>query len=99
LRMAQSAGSFTQSLRFMFAPLYRVREAVDPVPRMRLILNSTIEWARQVEPLWDDRVLARIVHAAQYAGQKVQLLQHGNLRMYCVYVVVALVGVLLLMLL
>ena len=99
LRMAQSAGSFTQSLRFMFAPLYKVRETLNPVPKLREWLEVTIVYARKIEPLWDERVLAPIVRAAQSTGQKVQLLQHGNLRVYCVYVIVALLCILLLMVL
>lgn len=96
LRMAQSAGSFTQSLRYMFAVLYTMRQTLNPGPWMRKALEMTTNGAKRIEPFWDEQLLARIVRSVQQVGRKAQVIQHGDFRVYCLYVVVALVVLLLL---
>lgn len=93
--MAPSAGGFTQGLRFMFAPLYQMRKTLSPGVAMQKMLDSTIVFARKIEPVWDEKILARIVKAAQVVGHKMQYLQQGDFRIYCLYVVAALVILLL----
>lgn len=94
-RMALSAGSFTQGLRHVFAGLYRLRQALDPAPAMSRALDSVIRTARRVEPMWDDGILARIVRAVQTIGISVQRLQQGDFRVYCLYIIIALIALLL----
>lgn len=94
-RMALSAGSFTQGLRHVFAGLYRLRQALDPAPAMSRTLDSVIRTARRVEPMWDDGILARIVRAVQKTGICVQRLQQGDFRVYCLYIIIALIALLL----
>ncbi|WP_392552586.1 hydrogenase 4 subunit B [Orbus wheelerorum] len=94
--MAQSAGNFTQPLRFMFAPLYRLRQFFDFGTWSKVCVDKLTDWARKIEPLWDGKIIDRVVNFVQVVGQRVQILQQGNYRIYSLYIVVALVILLLL---
>lgn len=94
-RMALSAGSFTQGLRHVFAGLYRLRQILDPAPALSAMLEATIRMARRVEPVWDEGILARIVNATRQIGLNVQRLQQGDFRIYCLYIIMALIALLL----
>lgn len=89
--MAPSAASFTQPLRVMFATLYRLRKTLDPAPAMKVALEWTTRGAAVVEPVWDNGLVMPVVHLAQRIGHKVQWIQFGDYRAYCMYVVAALV--------
>jgi len=89
--MAQSAGNFTQPLRFMFAPLYRLRQFFDFGAWSKICIDKLTDWARKIEPLWDGQIVDRVVNLAQAIGLRVQILQQGNYRIYSLYIVRALV--------
>ncbi|WP_392561053.1 hydrogenase 4 subunit B [Orbus sturtevantii] len=89
--MAQSASNFTQPLRFMFAALYRLRQFFDFGGWSKLFVDKLTNWARKIEPLWDGQIIDKVVNFAQAVGQRVQILQQGNYRVYSLYIVVALV--------
>lgn len=89
--MTVSAGGFTQPLRMMFAPLYRIRKTLDPAPMMQRALESSVSSAGRVEPVWDDKVVAPLIRLIQWLSQRIQWLQQGDFRLYCLYVVAALV--------
>lgn len=89
--MTVSAGGFTQPLRVMFAPLYRMRKKLDPAPMMQSALEHSISGATRVEPLWDDKIVAPLIRLIQWLSQRIQWLQQGDFRLYCLYVVAALV--------
>ncbi|WP_038913628.1 hydrogenase 4 subunit B [Dickeya zeae] len=93
--MSASAGSFTQPLRVMFAPLYRVRKTLNPAPAMQQALEKTTQAAARAEPVWDDHVVMPVVSIVQRISRAVQWIQHGDFRVYCLYVVAALVALLL----
>lgn len=93
--MAMSAGSFTQPLRVMFANLYRLRRQLDPTPPLRRALDRATRGAGRVEPFWDVDIINPLVRITQRLGVQVQVLQGGDFRIYCLYVVAALVILLL----
>ncbi|MEA9391355.1 hydrogenase 4 subunit B [Acerihabitans sp. TG2] len=93
--MAMSAGSFTQPLRVMFSGLYRLRSQLDPSPLLRRVLERVTESAGRIEPFWDDDIINPLVRITQRLGVRVQVLQGGDFRIYCLYVVAALVILLL----
>ena len=93
--MTVSAGGFTQPLRVMFAPLYRMRKKLDPAPMMKTALEHSVNGATRVEPVWDDHVVAPLIRAIQWLSQRIQWLQQGDFRLYCLYVVAALVVLLI----
>lgn len=93
--MAASAGSFTQPLRVLFAPLYRLRKTLDPAPMMQSTLEYTTHAAERAEPFLDNRVVLPLASALQRVSRAMQWIQHGDFRLYCLYVVAALVVLLL----
>lgn len=95
--MAQSAGNFTQPLRYMFAPLYTLRKTLSPTAFMLRCLDKTTLFAKRIEPLWDAKIVDNIVKFVQYIGQKMQCVQQGDYRVYCLYVIATLVVLLLVM--
>jgi hydrogenase-4 component B len=94
--MAVSAGGFTQPLRAMFASLYRLRKQLDPTPALSRALEQTTAGATRAEPFWDDWIINPLVKASQRLGVRLQGMQSGDFRFYCLYVVIALVILLLL---
>ncbi|CQR23294.1 hydrogenase 4 subunit B [Yersinia enterocolitica] len=79
----------------MFAPLYRMRKKLDPAPMMKTALEHSVNGATRVEPVWDDHVVAPLIRAIQWLSQRIQWLQQGDFRLYCLYVVAALVTLLI----
>lgn len=94
-RMAMSATSFAQPLRVMFESLYKLRQEADPSAPLATSLQALVSGATRVEPTWDEQIIAPLLRAVQWLGHRVQWLQHGDFRVYCLYVVAAL-GILLL---
>lgn len=89
--MSVSAGGFTQPLRSMFAPLYRMRKQLDPSARLAHALDVTKAGAGKVEPFWDERIIYPLVRGINRFAKRIQCLQGGDFRLYCLYVVAALV--------
>jgi hydrogenase-4 component B len=94
-RMTVSAEGFTQPVRFMFSPLYRLRERLDPAPMLRTGLARSVAGATRVEPMWDTYMISPLVGLVQKLARRIAWLQRGDFRVYCLYVVVALVVLLL----
>lgn len=93
--MAPSAGSFTQPLRVMFGPLYQLRKQLDPAQPLQRSLGGITQAAARTEPFWDDKIIRPLVSATQRVARVVQYLQSGDFRLYCLYVIAALVILLL----
>ena len=89
--MTVSAGGFTQNLRASFAPLYRLRTALDVSGKAHLYLDRLIAKMAASEPWWDTHGTARITSWIECAGRQVQKLQRGDFRIYCLYIIAALV--------
>ncbi|MDP5240901.1 hydrogenase 4 subunit B [Uliginosibacterium sp. 31-16] len=92
---ASSRGFVAQPLEAMFAPLYRLRELLDLVGPSKRGLQWSIDATARLEPVWDAKVVSRVVDLVQWLGGKVQWLQSGDFRIYCLYVVFTLVVLLL----
>ena len=93
--MAASAGSFTRPLRTIFKPLYTLREVLDPAPLGDKGIQAVIKGATKTEPFWEEKVTMPIARFIPWLGTKIQWLQQGDFRLYCVYFVIALVAILL----
>jgi hydrogenase-4 component B len=94
--MSVSAHNFVGPLHEMFAPLYHLREYLDPAPRLRRSLDWLIDASTRLEPQWDLHVVSRIASLVTRSGQLLQGLQGGDFRIYCLYVLVTLVILLVL---
>ena len=93
--MAPSAGSFTQPLRVMYGPLYRMRKQLDPAVPLNRSLSGITVAATRTEPFWDDNIIQPLVGMTKRIARTVQYLQSGDFRLYCLYVIAALVILLL----
>ncbi|GAA5179400.1 hydrogenase 4 subunit B [Niveibacterium umoris] len=93
--MTVSSRGLAQPIGDMFAPLYALRDWLNPSRPAHRALDWSIGAATRVEPVWDAQVTTRTVQAVQWLGRKVQWLQHGDFRVYCLYVVATLVILLL----
>ncbi|MGG7444569.1 hydrogenase 4 subunit B [Kosakonia oryzendophytica] len=93
--MAPSAGSFTQPLRVMFGPLYRLRQQLDPAQPLQRSLGGITQAATRTEPFWDEKIIRPLVRTTRRIAQIVQHLQSGDFRLYCLYMIAALVVLLL----
>lgn len=89
--MSVSAGSFTQPLRSMFSTLYRLRKQLDPSPLLTRALQAATAGATAIEPFWDEKIIYPLVRVIRRIGTQVQRLQSGDFRLYCLYVVAALI--------
>ncbi|MDW6002038.1 hydrogenase 4 subunit B [Vibrio mangrovi] len=90
-QMTVSASGFTQPLRYMFSPVYRMRVSLDPSGWMKRTLNSLTASAAVVEPVFDRFLVQPCCHAALKLGDWGRKLQGGDFRVYCLYIVIALV--------
>ena len=93
--MTVSSRNLALPLGHMFAPLYRLREQLSIARASQRSLDWTIDATTRMEPVWDTQVVTRFVRGVQWIGGKVQWLQHGDFRVYCLYVVATLVILLL----
>ncbi|MBK5960046.1 hydrogenase 4 subunit B [Rhodoplanes elegans] len=94
--MAVSAGSFAQPIRMFFRPLYAVRKDVAVVSTaISHRFESVVAQARRSEPLFDRTLVAPVIDAVTGIGRRAQTLQNGDFRIYCLYIVGALVALLL----
>ncbi|MLJ97777.1 hydrogenase-4 subunit B [Shigella sonnei] len=93
--MAPSGNGVMQPLRVVFSALFRLRQQLDPTLRLNKGLAHVTARAQSTEPFWDERVIRPIVSATQRLAKEIQHLQSGDFRLYCLYVVAALVVLLI----
>ncbi|EGC06949.1 hydrogenase 4 subunit B [Escherichia fergusonii] len=93
--MAPSASGVMQPMRVFLSSLYRLRKQLDPSASLACGLQHVTEGARRTEPFWDDYLIRPVVNVIQRIALRVQQLQSGDFRLYCLYVVVALVVLLI----
>lgn len=90
--MAPTAGSIAQPIRMFFAPLYAVRDDVAAVwVRIERWFERLVTFARRTEPCWDRGILDPITIGVGRIGTRLQAIQGGDFRIYCLYIVAALV--------
>ena len=89
-QMTVSGSAFVQPVRLFFGCLYAIR--IDaPWAAVVRGFAAVVTLARRAEPGWDRGIVNPIARGVQVIGQRMQALQGGNLRTYCVYIVGALV--------
>ncbi len=93
--MRVSSGGFAEPIRVLFRPLYGVRDWTSGR------LAALTPWfagmpssAGHAEQLWDRWLLGPLERGVQAAGGYMQILQGGDFRVYCLYIVVALIALL-----
>ena len=91
-QMHVSAGGFAEPIRVLFRPLYGVRSrAARGLAAAADRFAAVPGGAARAEELWDRLLLAPIGRGVQAAGEQLQVLQGGDFRVYCLYIVAALI--------
>jgi hydrogenase-4 component B len=90
-RMTVSASGFVEPPDVMFRGLYRLRAMQGPVGDTLdgSVIVST-EAAGIVEPLWNRMAMWVATRGVPFIGQQLQVMEGGNLRVYCLYILAAL---------
>ena len=91
-RMSVSAGSFAEPISVLFRPLYGVRRLADRgLAAARPWFTGMPAGAARTEQIWDRWLLVPLGRGVQAVGARLQILQGGDFRVYCLYIVAALV--------
>ena len=55
------------------------------------VFEGFVAWARRTEPRWDNEIIEPVVDGTENVGRRLQAIQGGDFRIYCLYIVAALV--------
>ncbi len=90
-RMSVSASSFDQPMKATFRSLYSLR------PMIQKPLDATAAWSKRLrevivraEPLLESWITRPTARAVEYLGEHIQALQMGDIRVYCLYIILTL---------
>lgn len=93
--MTHDGDSFVQGVQFIFAGLYSLRKTLDPALTLHVILEKATSLARRMDPVWDEKIISPIATAINVISNKIGILQQGDFRIYCLYILIALITLLL----
>jgi hydrogenase-4 component B len=90
--MSVTAGSFAQPIRMFFKPLYDMRRALAARwVSVTCAFENFTTLTRRTEPCWDNGIVEPVVRGTALLGRRLQAIQGGDFRVYCLYIVAALV--------
>ena len=90
--MSMTANAFAQPIRMFFRPLYSIRKALSAKwGGVETGFETFTAAARRAEPLWDTDLLDPVVVGTRKLGERLRVIQGGDFRIYCLYIVAALV--------
>ncbi|KKC29460.1 hydrogenase 4 subunit B [Caldanaerobacter subterraneus] len=94
-RMAWTSTAFAHSLYLLFSPAYLLRTAFTKAGCFIILLfKKAMAYISQIELMWERYIYYPLLHFMVYIGKRAQTFQTGNVRMYCLYIILTL-GVLL----
>ena len=90
-QMSVSASNFAQPMRLVYQPLYRLRSLLQkPLDDIGAFSRRVNDGLPAREPLLERAVSQPVLASVQYLGKRLQRLQMGDVRMYCLYIFIAL---------
>lgn len=90
-QMSVSATNFAQPMLLAFQPLYGLRGLLQkPLDHIAGFSRKLRDGLPGKEPLLETAVSQPIKSSVQYLGKLIQMLQMGDIRMYCLYIFIAL---------
>lgn len=93
-RMPVIASSFANEMERFYSPLYEIRDRiVETGSRFKGAFEATVRGARRVEPVGDRYLVDSTARGVEKLSDLFSKLEHGNFRVYCTYIVVALIVV------
>lgn len=95
--MSATPGSFDQPVMLAFRPVYRLRDwMVPPLQAAVVFSRRAVTSILHFEPVVEETVSRPTIRFIETAGQWIQGLQMGDLRVYCFYIIVTLAILLIL---
>jgi hydrogenase-4 component B len=89
--MAVAASSFDQPVKVSFQPFYWIRTLVDkPIQVIVEFSHTALGMILRAEPVVERVVTRPTARVVETAGQWIQTLQMGDIRVYCLYIIVTL---------
>lgn len=89
--MSVRASSFDQPIKVSFQPLYWIRTIVEkPYRAIMNFYNASIEAIHRAEPVVENTVTRPTLKVVETAGRWIQSLQMGDIRLYCLYIIITL---------
>lgn len=89
--MSVRASSFDQPVKVSFQPLYWVRTIVQrPYQVIAGFYQTAVDAIHRIEPVVENAVTRPTLKLVQTAGQWIQNLQMGDIRLYCLYIIITL---------
>jgi hydrogenase-4 component B len=90
-QMSVQASSFDQPVKDTFQPLYWIRRTVDrPFRAMSNFYHTSVAAFQRTEPVVENTVTRPTVRLVEAAGHWIQMLQMGDIRLYCLYIIITL---------
>lgn len=95
--MSLPASGFDQPVEVTFQPLYQARRILEkPFQVVGGFSRSAVQFILRAEPLVETVVTRPAVRLVETAGQWIQALQMGDIRVYCLYIIITLAVLLIL---
>jgi hydrogenase-4 component B len=89
--MGISASNFAQPMRLAYRPLFMLRSLIQkPLDGFAVLSKDVNRGLPEAEPLIERAISRPILSTVQYVGRRVQSLHMGDVRIYCLYIFVAL---------
>lgn len=89
--MSVRASSFDQPVKVSFQPLYWIRTIVEkPYRLINSSAHAAVNVIHRVEPMVENTVTRPTLRFVEIAGQWIQTLQMGDIRLYCLYIIITL---------
>ena len=89
--MSVRASSFDQPVKVSFQPLYWIRTLVEkPYRAINTFYHASIEAVRRAEPVVENTVTRPTLKFVETTGRWIQTLQMGDIRLYCLYIIITL---------
>jgi hydrogenase-4 component B len=89
--MSVRASSFDQPVKISFQPLYWIRTILRrPFQAITNTAEAAVQSIQRMEPVVENSVTRPTLKLVQTAGQWIQNLQMGDIRLYCLYIIITL---------
>jgi hydrogenase-4 component B len=89
--MSVHASNFDQPVKISFHPLYWIRTLVEkPYLAIANAYRATVDGILRAEPVVENTVTRPTLKFVETAGRWIQSLQMGDIRLYCLYIIITL---------
>jgi hydrogenase-4 component B len=89
--MSLRASSFDQPVKVTFRPMYWIRTIVErPYRAITSFYHKTVDAIHRVEPVIESSITRPTLKFVETAGHWIQSLQMGDIRIYCLYIIITL---------